>query len=162
MSTRGGPIWVGTLGGGANIVDPATGQVRQLPHGTEQAGAISASIVTSIVEDERLRVDWHRRGWAEPRSRRRHGREGIPARSQGRTHVTGELGVLACDGQRRSGVGRHEWRWTGPGRRLGATPDAIRFELVSRADGLSNDTVYGIVPAASGISGSAATLDWRD
>ncbi len=51
LESRTGAIWIGTLGGGVNVLDPATRSVRQLPFGSGAAGAVSASDVTAIVED---------------------------------------------------------------------------------------------------------------
>ncbi len=48
---RDGRIWVGTFGGGANIVDPVSGEIRQLPFGAGKPGAVSGANVTAILED---------------------------------------------------------------------------------------------------------------
>jgi ligand-binding sensor domain-containing protein len=48
FETRTGQLWIGTHGGGVNILDPLTGLVRQVPFG---AGAISAASVSAIAED---------------------------------------------------------------------------------------------------------------
>src|SRR5204863_458064 len=51
FEARDGAIWVGTHGGGANLVDPASGRVRQLPYGSAAPGAVSSPHVTAIAED---------------------------------------------------------------------------------------------------------------
>jgi len=48
FETRAGQLWIGTHGGGVNVLDPLTGLVRQVPFG---AGAVSAPSVTAIAED---------------------------------------------------------------------------------------------------------------
>src|SRR6185503_2620724 len=50
LETRNGALWIGTFGGGANVLDPATKTVRQLAYGSEQ-GAVSGLNVTAMVED---------------------------------------------------------------------------------------------------------------
>ena len=50
FEARSGEIWIGTHGGGANILDPASRGVRQLPYGS-QPGAVSSPHVTAIAED---------------------------------------------------------------------------------------------------------------
>ncbi len=165
VSTRSGPIWVGTFGGGANIVDPATGQVRQLPHGTARRGAISASIVTSIAEDASGYVWIGTDGGGLNLARAdgtvvkvfRH-----DPKDARRCTVAGQLDLLARDGCRRAGLGRHQWRRARARRGFGGhRRTTFASSCVSRADGLSNDTVYGIVPDASGnlwISGNAGLV----
>ncbi len=56
LEARSGAIWIGTFGGGVNVLDPATRTVRQLPYGSGTPGAISAPVVTAIVEDARGNV----------------------------------------------------------------------------------------------------------
>ena len=51
FEARDGAIWLGMHDGGANVLDPATGTVRQLPYATKPPGAISAASVTAIAED---------------------------------------------------------------------------------------------------------------
>src|SRR6185503_534585 len=53
LETRNGSLWIGTFGGGANVLDPATRTVRQLAYGSGAPGAVSAPIVTAIAEDAR-------------------------------------------------------------------------------------------------------------
>src|ERR1700728_2234399 len=49
FEARSGQLWIGTHGGGANVLDPRTGLIRQLSYGT-QAGAIAPN-VNAISED---------------------------------------------------------------------------------------------------------------
>ncbi len=53
FEARNGQLWIGTHDGGANVLDPATGLVRQLPYGASAPGAISAASVTAIAEDSK-------------------------------------------------------------------------------------------------------------
>src|SRR5258708_19367988 len=51
FESRRGQIWVGTHGGGANVLDPASGLIRQLPYEASRPGALSAANVSAIAED---------------------------------------------------------------------------------------------------------------
>src|SRR4029077_1244875 len=51
FEARNGAIWIGTHGGGADVLDPASGLIRQLPYGSAAAGALSSPHVTAIAED---------------------------------------------------------------------------------------------------------------
>src|SRR6059058_5529487 len=51
FEARNGAIWVGTHGGGANVLDPASGRIRQLPYGSGAPGALSSPHVTAIAQD---------------------------------------------------------------------------------------------------------------
>src|SRR5256886_14978233 len=53
FEARNGAIWVGTHGGGANVLDPASGRIRQLPYGSNVPGALSSPHVTAIAQDSR-------------------------------------------------------------------------------------------------------------
>src|SRR5256886_15155380 len=57
FEARNGAIWVGTHGGGANVLDPASGRIRQLPYGSGAPGALSSPHVTAISQDS------HRNPW---------------------------------------------------------------------------------------------------
>ncbi len=67
-----GHIWVGTYDGGVNIVDPASGEVRQLPFGSAP-GAVSGSRVTAMVETRAAISGWGRKVKASPSSMRMAG-----------------------------------------------------------------------------------------
>jgi len=51
FEARNGAIWVGTHGGGANILDPLTRQVRQLPCDPSQPGGTGFPHVSAFAED---------------------------------------------------------------------------------------------------------------
>ncbi|HEU4619701.1 MAG TPA: two-component regulator propeller domain-containing protein [Gammaproteobacteria bacterium] len=161
LVTRSGSIWIGTLGGGANVLDPATRTVRQLPFGSAP-GAVSAPNVTAIAEDSRgnlwlgtegegldlARADGtvlkvFRNDPADPSS--------LPSNTVYALAVDGDGNVwIATDG---GGLARV----VDPS----AAPDAIEFEAVTRADGLSSDTLYGVVPDDLGriwLSGNAGLM----
>jgi signal transduction histidine kinase/ligand-binding sensor domain-containing protein/CheY-like chemotaxis protein/HPt (histidine-containing phosphotransfer) domain-containing protein len=159
VESRSGQIWVGTFGGGANILDPATGSVRQLPFGTSAPGAVSAPNVTAIAEDA------HGNQWI--------GTDGGGlnlARADGTVvkvfrHDTHDLNSLPANTVYALAIDPAGRVWVGTDggglvRVLGSadSPDSIRFEAISRAEGLSSDTVYGVVPDAHGhlwLSGNA-------
>lgn len=159
--TRSGQIWIGTFGGGANVLDPATGVIRQLPFGTDRAGAISSAEVTAIAEDSGGNL-WigtmsglnlaSADGHVRKVFRNRAGDEAsLPANS---------IYAIAVDAQDRV------WIATEGGglvQAIGATssPDTMRFKAWTREQGLTSDTVYGIVPDAAGdlwLSGNAGLM----
>ena len=161
LESRSGAIWIGTYGAGANVLDPATMTIRQLPYGSA-SGAVSAPYVTAMAEDT------HGNLWL--------GTEGGGldlARADGtvlkvfrndpanpKTLPANTVYALAVDGD------GHVWVATDGGGLArvvdpGATPDAIEFQVLSRADGLSSDTLWGIVPDARGrlwLSGNAGLM----
>jgi len=51
FESRNGSIWIGTHGGGANILDPVTRLIRQLPHDQRNPGAVSFPNVSAFEED---------------------------------------------------------------------------------------------------------------
>ena len=64
-------IWIGSYGGGADVLDPTTGLIRQLPYGDDRRpGAISAASVTRDCRGA-ARQHMDRNGWRRPRSRAR-------------------------------------------------------------------------------------------
>ncbi|MET0535355.1 MAG: two-component regulator propeller domain-containing protein [Steroidobacter sp.] len=160
VETRSGQVWVGTFGGGANIIDPATGGIRQLPYG-DQPGATSSSEVTSIAEDSRGNV------WigtlsglnlasGDGQVRKVFRNQSDDARSLPATSIY----AVAIDAQDRV------WLATEGGglvQVLGspAEPDAIRFRSWTREQGLTSDTLYGVVVDAAGdlwLSGNAGLM----
>ncbi|HEX7061361.1 MAG TPA: two-component regulator propeller domain-containing protein [Woeseiaceae bacterium] len=156
-----GALWIGTFGGGVNILDPATRSVRQLPHGPAP-GAVSSPIVTAVVED--LRGNF----WLGTEG------EGLNlARGDGTvlevfrndpkdpaSLPSNTVYALAVD---ESG---NVWVGTGGGGLArvvdpAAPPEEIEFEVLSSEDGLSSDTLWGVVPDAEGhlwLSGNAGLM----
>jgi signal transduction histidine kinase/CheY-like chemotaxis protein/streptogramin lyase len=159
FESRSGTIWIGTHGGGANAYYPDSGLVRQLPHGAGQIGAVSAQNVTAFAEDSRgnlwigtdgggldlahadgFVVKVFRHQLSDPNS--------LPANT---------VYALAIDSQDRV------WIATDGGglaqiRGNPADPNSLRFDVISREQGLSSDTVYGVLPDAAGrlwLSGNA-------
>jgi signal transduction histidine kinase/ligand-binding sensor domain-containing protein/CheY-like chemotaxis protein/HPt (histidine-containing phosphotransfer) domain-containing protein len=161
FEARSGRIWIGTNGGGANVLDPGTGLIRQLPYGT-QPGAVTAPNVTAIAEDPSgdfwvgtdggglvlVRADGtlikaFRHDPNDPAS--------LPANT---------VWALAVDERGRVWIGTD-----GAGLALAvgsaALPDAIRFRSVSHDDGLSSDTIYGVLTDTAGrlwLSGNAGLM----
>ena len=162
VESRSGSLWLGTLGDGLNVLDPATGNVRQLPFGTDEPGAVSAPIVTAIAEDaQRLSLDRNGRRRPQSRARRRHRAESLPARREGRELAAGQHDLRADAGRQGPRLGWHDVaglvRVTGSA----GDPKSIRFEAFGRDQGLSSDTIYGVVPDASGaiwLSGNAGLM----
>ncbi len=162
FETRSGQIWVGTHGGGANVVDPTTGLIRQLPFGAAAPGAISAANVSAIAEDKSGNL------WI--------GTDGGGldlARADGTVvkvfrHDPHDSSTLPANTVYALAVDAHERIWVATGggglaRVVGTTaaPDAIRFEAVSREQGLSSDTIYGVLADAAGhiwLSGNSGLM----
>jgi signal transduction histidine kinase/ligand-binding sensor domain-containing protein/CheY-like chemotaxis protein/HPt (histidine-containing phosphotransfer) domain-containing protein len=149
--TRSGQIWIGTFGGGANVLDPATGSIRQLPFGPAP-GAISAANVTSIAEDSRGNL-WIGTDSGGLNLARADGTvlqvfkhdpqdvNSLPANSVYAVTVDARDRVwLATDGAGLVQV-------TGSAE----SPQSIRFKVTARAEGLSSDTLYGMVSDATGV-----------
>ncbi|HEU4625816.1 MAG TPA: two-component regulator propeller domain-containing protein [Steroidobacteraceae bacterium] len=161
VETRGGQIWIGTYGGGANILDPATGTVRQLPFGAAP-GAISGPIVTSLAEDARgyMWVGTESTGLSLIRG------DGTLVRTfrhdphDAKSFPAGTIYAIAVDAQNRVWIATDG---SGLVRVLGSpeAPESIAFEMITRAQGLSSDTLYGVVPDAAGgiwLSGNAGLV----
>jgi signal transduction histidine kinase/ligand-binding sensor domain-containing protein/CheY-like chemotaxis protein/HPt (histidine-containing phosphotransfer) domain-containing protein len=159
FEARDGAIWVGTHGGGANVIDPVSRRIRQLPYGSARPGAVSSPHVTAIAEDahgnlwlgtEGGGLDLARADGTVVKVFRHDPRDpaSLPANS---------VYALAVDARERIWVATD-----GGGLALvqgsAGLPDAIRFKVLSREDGLPSDTVYGVVADAGGriwLSGDA-------
>jgi diguanylate cyclase (GGDEF)-like protein len=151
FEAREGAIWVGTHGGGINILDPATGLVHQLPYGPSWSDVVSAASVAAIAEDS------HGNFWI--------GTDGGGldlARSDGtvikvyrhdasdsRSLPSNTVWAVVVDEKDRVWIGTD-----GGGLALAvgdvSAPDSIHFKVTSREEGLSSDAVYGIVPDSDG------------
>lgn len=161
FQARSGAIWIGTFGGGADILDPATHTVRQLPFGAA-AGEVSAPNVTAIVEDLQgnfwLGTDGGGLDLARADGTVLKVFRNDPADAS--TLPSNTVYALAVDGDGRV------WAGTAGGGLArvadpAAPPEKIEFQTLSRADGLSSDTVYGIVPDSRGLlwlSGNAGLM----
>ncbi len=147
----GGQIWIGTHGGGANVVDTATGRIRQLPYGDSKPGAISSANVSAIVEDrsgdlwigtegngldlarpDGTVVKVFRHDPNDPTTLPANTVYALTVDAQGRVWVATDGGGLALL------VGSVE------------SPGAIRFQSVTHEQGLSSDTIYGVLADTSG------------
>jgi len=151
FESRSGQIWVGTFRGGTDVLDPATGLIRQLPYGAGVPGAVSAPNVAAIAEDSRGNI------WI--------GTDGGGldlARPDGTVikvfrHDPNDPASLPANTIWALAVDEHDTVWVGTDggglARVVGSPDApqsIHFSILSREQGLSNDTIYGVLPDASG------------
>ncbi|MBL8270687.1 hybrid sensor histidine kinase/response regulator [Steroidobacter sp.] len=160
VESRSGQIWIGTFGGGANVLDPATGAIRQLPFGGTQPGATSSAEVTAIAEDSRgnfwigtmnglnlARADGYvlrvfQNEPKDPTSLPANSVYAVLVDAQDRVWVATEGGLSQIDGAVNA-------------------PEKIRFKTFTREQGLSGDTLYGIVPDDAGslwLSGNAGLM----
>ncbi len=144
---KNGLLWVGTHGGGANILDPGSGQIRQLPYSAGTEGAVSAANITAFAEDANGNMWIGTEGGGVDVAHAdgtvfkifRHDAEDSRGLS---SNVVYALSVEA---------GGQVWIATDGGgldQVLGSSmhPETIEFKSFSLAEGLSSDTIYGVVP----------------
>lgn len=159
---RNGNVWIGTFGGGVNVYEAATGNVRQMPHLTDAAGATSSANITAIAEDDKGYI-WLGTGGGGLDIARPDGTvvkvfkndPNVPASLPSNT-----IYGITADSK------HHIWIATDKGgiaQVIGSPdrPDEIRFEVTSREDGLSSDTIYAVISDDSGklwMSGNAGLL----
>jgi signal transduction histidine kinase/ligand-binding sensor domain-containing protein/CheY-like chemotaxis protein/HPt (histidine-containing phosphotransfer) domain-containing protein len=161
LEARGGQMWVGTYGGGANIVDPATQLVRQLPYGPAP-GAVSADAVTALAQDSQgyvwIGTDGGGLDLARPDGtvikvfrHDPHDPTSLPANT---------VYALAVDSHDRVWVGT-----SGGGLALAmggvSAPQSIRFRTYSLGEGLTSDTINGVLVDGDGriwLSGEAGLM----
>ena len=162
FESRDGEIWVGTHGGGANVLDPKTRLVRQLPFGSSRPGEISFANVSAFAQDSKGNM------WI--------GTDGGGldlARSDGTVirafrHNAADTYSLPADAVFALAVDARDRVWVGTdGGGLAqvvgapASPDRIRFEVLTREGGLSSETIYGVLPDNDGrlwLSGNAGLV----
>ncbi len=158
---RSGRIWIGTHGGGADVLDPSSGLIRQLPYGT-QAGAVTAPNVTAVAEDQsgNFWIGTDGGGLALVRA------DGtlIKAFRHDPNDLTSlpanTVWALAIDGRGRVWIGT-DGGGLASVEGSAASPSAIRFRIVSHDDGLSSDTIYGVLTDSAGrlwLSGNAGLM----
>ena len=162
FESRDGRIWLGIHDGGANVLDPASGAIRQLPYAAHAPGSISAASVTAFAEDlqgnmwigtdggglDLARPDGtvikvFRHDDSDPQSLPANTIYALDADADGRIWVaTDSAGIARVVGE-------------------SSAPDSIRFEDLSREQGLSTDTIYGVLSDARGhlwLSGNAGLM----
>jgi len=161
FEARSGEMWIGTYGGGADIVDPATGLVRQLPYGSAP-GAVSSDAVTAFAEDSRgdiwigtagAGLDLARSDGAVIKVFRHDPRDP-------RSLPSNTIYALAVDSRDRLWIGTN-----GGGLALAtgslSAPGTIRFRSFSLGQGLTSDTINGVLVDAGGnvwMSGNAGLM----
>ena len=162
VETRTGKLWIGTLDGGVNVLDPDTRLIQQLPYGPSVPGAISAASVIAIAEglDGNLWIGTVGGGLDL-------------ARPDGSVikvfrHDPGDPASLPANivyAINVDSAGR-VWLGTDGGGLVqvigsAAAPDSLRFQVVSRNEGLSSDTIWGVLSDAAGhlwLSGNAGLM----
>jgi signal transduction histidine kinase/ligand-binding sensor domain-containing protein/DNA-binding NarL/FixJ family response regulator len=151
FESRDGRIWLGTQDHGANVLDPDTGYIRQLPYDSAASGAVSAGSVTAIAEDPAGNMWLGTDGGGLDLARAdgtvtkvfRHDPKNpasLPSNTVYAITVDAKGAIwIATDGG-------------GLARVVGAAgaADAIRFETIAREEGLSSDTLYGVQSDAAG------------
>ncbi|HEV2703820.1 MAG TPA: two-component regulator propeller domain-containing protein, partial [Steroidobacteraceae bacterium] len=162
FEARDGMIWLGTHGGGANVLDPATGMVRQLPFGGSQPGAISGANVSAIAEDSQGNMWFATDG------------QGLDlARPDGTVvkvfrHDPHDPGSIPADAVYAVTVDARGNVWVGTdsgglAEVMGSStaPDQVRFRAASHEEALSSHTIYGVVADTSGhlwLSGNVGLI----
>ena len=162
VEARNGQLWIGTHDGGANVLDPDTGLIRQLPYGSSTPGAISAASVSAIAEDLNgnfwIGTDGGGLDLAAPG---RLGRQGLSPRCEGLGQPARQHRVRDRRSTRRVECGSEptaaasHWWSDPPQRRI---PSDSRWCRAS--EGLSSDTIWGVLTDATGhlwLSGNAGT-----
>jgi len=151
LEAQDGRIWLGLFQGGANVLDPATGLIRQLPFATGAAGAISAANVSAIAEDLQGNIWMGTDGGGLDLARAdgtvikvfRHDPQNpasLPSNTVYAIAVDGSGGVwIATDG---GGIARVVGS--------AASPESIHFQVAGREEGLSSDTIYGVLADSAG------------
>jgi len=157
---RSGQIWVGTFGAGANIVDPQTGGIRQLPFDGGQ-GALSGADVTAILEDAQGRFWLGTAGnglnLADAQGRVLRVFRHDPADPHGLPSDVIYSLTLGSDGQVWAGTDAGVARTVA----ASARTDALQFKTVSLARGQGSDVAYGLIADSQGgmwISGNAGLV----
>jgi diguanylate cyclase (GGDEF)-like protein len=162
FQSRSGAIWIGTHGGGANILDPHTRQIRQLPFGPSQPEGTQFPHVSAFSEDSHGNVWIGTDGGGLVLARP----DGTVVRSfrhdprDQRTLPANTIFTVAVDTRDRVWVGTDGG---GLAQAVGTPdhPEAIQFKVITREQGLSSDTVYGVVPDSVGrlwLSGNAGLM----
>lgn len=162
FEARDGMIWLGTFGGGANVLDPASGAIRQLPFGGSQPGATSGANVTAIAEDAQGNLWFATDG------------QGLDlARADGTVikvfrHDPHDPTTIPADAVYALSVDARGTLWVGTdsgglARIVGssAAPNDIHFRAASPEAALSSHTIYGVIADAKGrlwVSGSAGLV----
>jgi signal transduction histidine kinase/ligand-binding sensor domain-containing protein/CheY-like chemotaxis protein/HPt (histidine-containing phosphotransfer) domain-containing protein len=162
FEARDGMIWLGTFGGGANVLDPASGLIRQLPFGDSQPGAVSGANVSAIAQDLQgnmwIATDGHGLDLARPDGtvikvfrHDPHDPTTLPADAVYAVVVDarGNIWVGTDSGGLAQVIGSS------------ATPDNIRFRAASHEEALSSHTIYGVLADAKGrlwLSGNAGLV----
>jgi signal transduction histidine kinase/ligand-binding sensor domain-containing protein/CheY-like chemotaxis protein/HPt (histidine-containing phosphotransfer) domain-containing protein len=162
FEARDGMIWLGTFGGGANVLDPATGLVRQLPFGDSQPGAISGANVSAIAQDTQgnmwIATDGHGLDLARPDGRvikvfrhEPHDPTSLPADAVYVVTVDARGNIWV--GTDSGGLAQVEGSST--------LPDTIHFRTFAQEETLSTHTIWGVVDDLKGrlwLSGDAGLV----
>jgi signal transduction histidine kinase/CheY-like chemotaxis protein/sugar lactone lactonase YvrE/HPt (histidine-containing phosphotransfer) domain-containing protein len=159
LEARDGRIWIGTYGGGANVFDPATSTIRQLPY------ASGSENVSAIAEDAQgnFWIGTDGGGLSLARSNGTVVKTFRHDPNDARSFPVNTVYAIAID------ASGQVWVATDGGglvRVIGsaAQPEQVRFDTVTRAQGLTSDTVYGIVPDAQGglwLSGNSGLVRYE-
>ena len=159
--TRSGQIWIGTFGGGANVMDPATGAIRQLPSGGDKPGAISTAEVTAIAEDSSGNLWIGTMGGLNLATADGYVRKVF-------RNDANDAASLPANSIYAIAIDAHDRVWIateggGLVQAIGSpsSPESIRFKAWTRDQGLTSDTLYGIVVDAAGdlwLSGNAGLM----
>jgi signal transduction histidine kinase/ligand-binding sensor domain-containing protein/CheY-like chemotaxis protein/HPt (histidine-containing phosphotransfer) domain-containing protein len=162
FEARNGMIWLGTFHGGANVLDPATGLIRQLPFGGSQPGAISGANVSAIAEDAQGNLWFATDG------------QGLDlARPDGTVikvfrHDPHDPASLPADAVYAVTVDARGNIWVGTdsgglAQVIGssASPNEVHFRAASHEEALSSHTIWGVLADAKGhlwLSGNAGLV----
>ncbi len=157
-----GTLWIGTHGGGANILDPTTGIVRQLPAGTETAGATSSKNITSFIEDAAGNV------WMGTEDGGLDVADAQGSVLRAYKHDAANSASLSSNIVYALELDSNGALWAATdGGGLDAVvgssshPNDVKFQAYSQAEGLTSDTIYAVLRDAAGqlwLSGNAGLM----
>ena len=146
-----GYVWVGTFGGGISRFDPATETFERFAADESDAASLSSDRVTSFAQDQRGLI------WIGTESGGLNVYDPASGTFHAFRHDPDDVTTLSADTVYSIHVDAAGVVWVGThggglDRVLGdpTRPASVRFDNVSRTDGLANDVIYGVHSDAAG------------
>ena len=155
-------IWIGTFGGGVSILDPRTGQFRNIAYDPKELKSLGSPRATAIAEDHNGNF-WIGTDGGGLNIARSDGTITGAFRQQNddvQSLGSNTVYALHVDARGRIWIGME-----GGGLNLvvgsSSTPQSVHFQSISQRDGLSSSVIYGIQSDARGrlwLSGNAGLM----
>ena len=150
LRARGNRLWLGTFGGGLNVLNLRTDIVHQLPYGIAQSGSVSSPIISALAQAPNgdLWIGTINGGLDLAHPNGTVIRVFKHVRSDLHSLPSDNIYALAVDNKKRV------WAATSDGLALvvgsASSPRSISFKTFSRAQGLSSTSLFAVVPQADG------------